>query len=117
MTPNSNCIFCKIAAGQIPAKVVYEDPRVMAFRDVQPQSPVNILIIPKKHIESLLSVKPDDLSLVAEIHQVAKNIAQSEPLLKEGFRLVTNTGKNGGQSVSHLHTHLLGGRALAWPPG
>ena len=113
----SDCIFCKIAAGQIKADVVYEDQNVLAFRDVNPKAPVHILIIPKKHIERLSTVSEADLSLVSDIHRGVQKVAISEKLVESGYRLVTNNGRDAGQSVDHLHYHVLGGRALAWPPG
>lgn len=113
----NDCIFCKIAGNQIKAQVVYEDPRVMAFRDVNPQAPVHVLVIPKKHLDHVSAVKGDDLSLLADMHKAAMHVAQQENLIGNGFRLVTNEGADGGQSVGHLHTHVLGGRALKWPPG
>lgn len=113
----SECIFCNIAAGQIKADVVYDDQHVMAFRDVNPKAPVHILIIPKKHIERLSAVSEADLSLVADIHRVVQEVARVEKVAESGYRLVTNNGSDAGQSVDHLHYHMLGGRALAWPPG
>lgn len=113
----NDCIFCKIVAGQIQAQVVHDDPQIMAFRDVNPQAPVHILVIPKKHIERASQVGEADLNLVTLIHKTALEIARKEKILESGFRLVTNEGADGGQSVSHLHTHVLGGRPLKWPPG
>ena len=113
----NDCIFCKIAAGQIKSQVVFEDQRVMAFRDVSPQAPVHILIIPKKHIDRLSAMAEEDLSLVVDIHRTARLLAEQEKLVSSGFRLVTNDGKDSGQTVQHMHFHLLGGRKLSWPPG
>ena len=111
-----DCIFCKIARGEIPANKVYEDEEFVAFRDINPQAPTHILVIPKKHIESLSDVKEEDRELLGKLLWVAKKVAQ-ELNLKKGYRLVINTGPDGGQEVLHLHVHLLGGRAMAWPPG
>ena len=111
-----SCLFCKIAAGQIPSSKVYEDDMVLAFNDIDKQAPVHILIIPKKHVASVAVLEDNDLDMVAHIIRVARDIAVAQGLGK-GFRLVANTGQDGGQSVDHLHFHLLGGRALGWPPG
>jgi len=110
------CVFCKIARGEIPAHKVYEDEEFVAFKDINPQAPTHILVIPKKHIESLSSVTEEDRELLGKLLWVAKKVAQ-ELNLKKGYRLVINTGPDGGQEVLHLHVHLLGGRAMAWPPG
>ena len=113
----SDCIFCKIGAGQIGAQVVYNDPEVMAFRDLNPQAPVHILVIPKKHVECLSALTESELPLVGKIHAAIQSVAQSEALRGKGFRVVANEGKDGGQTVSHLHYHVLGGRHMKWPPG
>lgn len=112
-----DCIFCKIARGDIPAKVVYEDERVIAFNDINPQSPVHILIIPKKHIPTILDIEERDCGLIGHIHRVAADLARRSGVAEEGFRIVTNCNAGAGQTVFHLHFHLLGGRKLAWPPG
>lgn len=112
----NDCLFCKIAAGEIPCTKVYEDDKVIAFHDIDKKAPVHVLIIPKKHIVSVAETAEEDMGIFADIMQAAKKLAD-EFGLKDGFRLVANTGKDGGQSVPHLHFHLLGGRALAWPPG
>jgi histidine triad (HIT) family protein len=111
-----NCLFCKIVDGQIPSSKVYEDERVLAFDDIDPKAPVHILIVPKKHIASVAALDEGDEALAAHIIRVAKELAAAKGLAG-GFRLVVNTGPDGGQSVDHLHVHLLGGRALGWPPG
>ena len=111
-----NCLFCKIAAGQIPSSKVYEDESVLAFNDIDKKAPVHILIIPKKHVASVAALEDGDLDTVAYIFRVARDIAAAQGLEK-GFRLVANTGQDGGQTVDHLHFHLLGGRAMGWPPG
>lgn len=111
------CIFCKIIKGEIPSKVAYEDERVFAFNDINPQSPVHILIIPKKHISTILDIEEKDCELIGHIHRVAANLAKEAGIADEGFRLVSNCNAGAGQSVFHLHFHLLGGRRLEWPPG
>ena len=114
----SNCIFCKIVAGEIPSKKVYEDDVVIAFHDIEPQSPVHVLVVPKKHLADLMAVKPDDQALIARIMTaVIPQLVCDLELKEKGFRVVVNTGADGGQTVPHLHFHLLGGRAMAWPPG
>ena len=112
-----NCIFCKIIAGEIPSKKIYESERVLAFYDVDPKAPVHVLIIPKKHIDSMLALTEEDAPALAEIFTVAGKLAEELGIAENGFRLVVNTGKDGGQTMPHLHFHLLGGRSLAWPPG
>ena len=110
-----DCIFCKIAAGQIPAKLVAQNDELMAFPDIDPQAPVHVLIIPRKHIESLATL--DDFSLVGRMHQFALQISKQQGIHDGGFRTLINTGLNGVQTVLHLHMHLLGGRVMRWPPG
>src|SRR5438552_258636 len=111
-----NCVFCKIAAGQIPSKIVYQDDDVVAFEDLNPQAPHHVLIIPRRHIGSLPDLTPEDGPLLASIYIAACKIA-SDLNLENGYRVVTNVGPDAGQSVFHLHFHLLGGRKLRWPPG
>ncbi|MDR1629735.1 MAG: histidine triad nucleotide-binding protein [Oscillospiraceae bacterium] len=111
-----DCIFCKIAGGEIPSNKVYEDDSVLAFYDLVPQGPVHILIIPKTHIASAAEISADNSAVVAHIFEVAAGIAK-EQQLDNGYRIVTNIGEDGGQSVKHLHFHLIGGRQMAWPPG
>ncbi len=114
----ADCIFCKIAQGEIPSTKVYEDDTVLAFRDLDPQAPEHVLIIPKKHIRSVLDFGAEDGALAAHIlTEVVPQLARRLGVDGDGFRLVTNTGEDGGQTVGHLHFHLLGGRAFAWPPG
>jgi histidine triad (HIT) family protein len=110
-----SCIFCKIARGEIPAKMVVNNKDLAAFRDLNPQAPVHILIIPKKHVASLDDVT--DSELLGRMMAMAAAIARQEKIAKTGYRTVINTGKDGGQSVGHLHIHLLGGRPMTWPPG
>ncbi|MBR2215282.1 MAG: histidine triad nucleotide-binding protein [Selenomonadaceae bacterium] len=113
----SDCIFCRIAKQEIPATVVYEDESVIAFKDLSPQAPVHILIIPKKHVASLMEVRAEDSQTLAHIMgEVVPKLA-NEQQLSAGFRVVINTGEEGGQTVNHLHFHLLGGRSMQWPPG
>ncbi len=111
-----DCIFCKIAAGIIPSTKVYEDDKVLAFNDLSPQAPVHVLIIPKEHITSAADISADNSSVVARIFEVAAMLAKQSGLA-DGFRIVTNSGEGAGQSVKHLHFHLLGGRDFTWPPG
>ncbi|MCY1713989.1 histidine triad nucleotide-binding protein [Caproiciproducens galactitolivorans] len=111
-----DCVFCKIANGEIPSKKAYEDDKVLAFYDLDPQAPVHILIIPKEHIQSVEEITPQNSAIVAHIFEVAAKLAK-ENNLTNGFRVVSNVGKDGGQSVPHLHFHLLGGRSMKWPPG
>lgn len=109
-----NCLFCKIIDGQIPSKKIAEDDHAIAISDVNPQAPVHILIMPKKHVASIAAL--DDAELTGHLFQKARKIAVDHKL-DNGFRIVVNTGQDGGQTVHHLHIHLLGGRALGWPPG
>ncbi len=113
----NDCIFCKIATGKIGAQAVYQDEQVMAFRDLNPQAPTHILVIPKKHIDRVSSLKEEDLPLVGAIHRAIQKVASGEKIDQTGFRVVTNDGADGGQSVAHLHYHVLGGRSMKWPPG
>jgi len=112
----SDCIFCKIIRKEIPSEVVWEDESVLAFRDLSPQAPTHVLIIPKKHIPSLAESTPEDEALLGHLHSVARSVAEHEGL-ESGFRLVVNTGAGAGQVVFHVHFHLLGGRSFGWPPG
>jgi histidine triad (HIT) family protein len=111
-----SCLFCKIIAGEIPSNKVFEDELAYAFRDINPQAPTHILIAPRKHIASLAETGAKDKEILGYLHLVAGRIASSEGLTN-GFRTVINTGPDGGQTVDHLHVHLLGGRAMLWPPG
>ena len=110
-----SCIFCRIARGEIPAQMVANNKEIAAFRDLNPQAPVHILIIPKKHVGSLDDVT--DFDLLGRMLALTAAIARQEKISKDGYRTVINTGKNGGQSVDPLHIHLLGGREMSWPPG
>ena len=111
----TDCLFCKMIAGEIKSDVVYEDESILAFRDVNPQAPIHILIIPKVHVETLNDL--DDSVLAGKLLQTAIKLAEREGLAKEGYRTVLNCNKKGGQEVFHLHMHLLGGRQMLWPPG
>ena len=115
--PEDSCIFCRIVDGEIPADVVHETENVIAFRDVDPKAPVHVLVIPREHVPSLGEASDGHRTLLGEVMMVARDVARSEGIAEEGFRAVTNTGEDGGQSVDHLHVHVLGGRALGWPPG
>jgi histidine triad (HIT) family protein len=112
----SETIFSKIIRKEIPADIVYEDDLVLAFRDVQPQAPVHILVIPKKPIESIATANPEDAALLGHLLLTVKRVAAQEGL-EQGYRVVINTGEDGGQTVFHLHLHLLGKRSMTWPPG
>ena len=112
-----DCLFCKIIAGDIPSAKVYEDDKVYAFRDIEPQAPVHILIIPKEHIASANELTEENASVVGHIFSVAAKIAKEEGISGGGYRIVNNCGQDGGQTVGHLHFHMLGGRSLQWPPG
>jgi len=111
------CLFCAIAAGRIKAELVYEDDRALAFRDIRPQAPVHILVIPRKHIPSLNEIGEEDRELVGHLLRVAALLARRESVALSGWRLAANCGPDAGQAVDHLHFHLLGGRTLGWPPG
>ena len=112
---SATCLFCQIASGDIPATVVAENNLCMAFRDIGPQAPTHILVIPRKHYQSLNEM--GDPQLAAALFQMAREVANAENIDDTGYRVVINTGREGGQSVDHLHLHVLGGRAMKWPPG
>jgi histidine triad (HIT) family protein len=112
-----DCLFCKIIKKKIPAKIAYEDDKVLAFHDISPQAPVHILIIPKKHIASINDLAEQDSEIMGYLHLIAKKLAKELKIEKSGFRLVINNGADAGQAVSHIHLHILGGRKLQWPPG
>src|SRR5579863_268680 len=114
--PTSNCLFCRILRGEIPSKKVYEDPHTFAFEDISPKAPTHVLIVPKKHVRGLKEAGAEDAEIVGRCHLVAAQIAR-ERGIEEGYRTVLNVGPGAGQSVFHLHVHLLGGRDLRWPPG
>ncbi|HKL11589.1 MAG TPA: histidine triad nucleotide-binding protein [Clostridia bacterium] len=112
-----DCIFCKIANGEIPTDFVFESERVVAFNDLNPVAPVHVLIIPKEHFESVNDLDEKEACLFQDMTLAAKNIAESLGLKDNGYRLVINNGKEAGQEVGHLHMHLIGGRPMKWPPG
>jgi histidine triad (HIT) family protein len=112
-----SCLFCEIVAGRIPAKVAYQDDEVLAFHDINPQGPVHVLVVPKRHITSLLELAPEDDAVVGALVRKARDLAREHGLAERGFRLVFNCGDDAGYSVYHIHLHLVGGRTLAWPPG
>ncbi len=111
-----DCLFCKIANKEIPSEIVYEDDRVIAFKDIAPQAPIHIVVIPVEHFDSILNV-PAGNDIVSHIHFVINRLAIKYDLTQKGFRIVNNCGDDGGQSVKHLHFHLIAGRAMGWPPG
>ncbi len=113
----SDCLFCKISLKKIPSRIVYEDESVLAFEDINPQAPVHVLVIPKKHIPTALELTEDDNALIGHLFQTANRIAKEKGIENRGFRLVMNTNSESGQSVYHIHLHLLGGRLMHWPPG
>ncbi|RUR07939.1 histidine triad nucleotide-binding protein [Legionella sp. km772] len=112
-----DCLFCKIAQGKIPASVIFEDADIMAFRDIKPQAPTHLLVIPKRHIATLNDVQNNDASLLGSMILCAKQLAKAEGLSEQGYRLVFNINSGGGQEVYHIHLHVLGGRQMTWPPG
>lgn len=112
-----NCIFCKIIAGEIPAKVVYQDEQVVAVEDINPQAPFHLLIIPRKHIRTTIDLTTADNPLIGHVFQVAGHLAHDLGIADDGFRVVNNCNSAAGQTVWHIHFHLLGGRDLTWPPG
>jgi histidine triad (HIT) family protein len=114
----ADCLFCKIVAGEIPAKIVKRSPDALAFRDIDPRAPVHVLVIPTRHVPAVRNAKDaDGERLLGKLLAFAAELAREEGLDADGYRIVTNTGKNAGQSVDHLHFHVLGGRKLSWPPG
>lgn len=113
----NTCIFCRIIEGSIPAKIVYQDEYTLAFDDISPQAPVHTLIIPKRHVASVQDLGESDQALLARLLLTCAKIAKDKGLAEQGHRLVTNTGRDGGQTVFHLHFHVLGGRHMTWPPG
>jgi histidine triad (HIT) family protein len=112
-----DCIFCRIVAGELPAKIVREDEDTIAFRDIDPKAPTHVLVIPRRHIPSVNALMGSDAELVGRLYLSAREVAQAEGIAESGYRLVVNVGPDAGQSVDHIHLHVLGGRALDWPPG
>ena len=112
-----NCLFCKIIKGEIPANKVYENDHVLAFKDIDPKAPIHILVIPKKHIKSINELNSSDKYLAGELILASKKIAKDEGISLEGYRIIFNTNDDGGQTVYHIHMHIMGGRQMKWPPG
>jgi histidine triad (HIT) family protein len=112
-----DCLFCRLAAGEIPASIVYEDAQLVAFKDITPQAPTHVLIIPRRHIATLNDLEAGDEALVGEMTRRAAAIAKEQGLAERGYRVVFNCNADAGQTVFHIHMHLLGGRRLGWPPG
>jgi histidine triad (HIT) family protein len=117
VTTDPDCLFCKIVAGEIPATVIYKDSQVTVFRDINPQMPTHVLIVPNRHIASTEALRVEDDALVGAVVRTAQEIARQEGLSERGYRLVINTGPDALNSVPHLHVHMLGGRPMSWPPG
>lgn len=113
----TDCLFCRMVAGEIKPDVVYEDADVLAFRDINPQAPTHVLIIPKRHVATLNDLEPEHAELVGKLFLAARHIAQQEGIAERGYRTVFNCNQDAGQAVFHIHLHLLGGRPLDWPPG
>lgn len=114
---HEDCIFCRIAAGEIPADIVRQDDATVAFRDLNPQAATHVLVVPRRHIASVEALAPGDAELIGRLYLAAREIARAEAINESGYRLVMNAGPDAGQSVDHIHLHLLGGRHLGWPPG
>jgi histidine triad (HIT) family protein len=113
----ADCLFCSIIEGKIKGDIVYQDDALLAFKDIRPEAPVHVLIVPRKHIESVSSLQPEDVPLVGAIFIAAAKLAKEFGVAENGYRVVVNNGADAGQSVFHLHYHLLGGRSMRWPPG
>jgi histidine triad (HIT) family protein len=111
------CLFCKIAAKEIPSKILFEEEDILAFHDIHPAAPTHVLVIPKLHLGSLADARPEHTALLGKLLFAAARVAELTGIVESGYRVVANTGTHAGQSVPHLHLHVLGGRALAWPPG
>lgn len=116
-TADPSCIFCRIIAGIIPSTQVFADDAVIAVRDVNPQAPVHVLVLPRRHIPSIAAIGPEDGQLLARMIGAANQVAREQQVAESGYRLVVNQGEDAGQTVAHLHLHVLGGRQLTWPPG
>ena len=113
----SDCLFCGIVEGKIKGNIVYQDNSVVAFKDINPKAPVHVLIIPRRHVAGVLDLKADDGAVIGHIFEIAARLAREQGIADRGFRVVVNSGADAGQSVFHLHCHLLGGRRMTWPPG
>ncbi len=114
---SDDCIFCKIAAKEIPSEIVYEDDEILAFKDINARAPVHLLVIPKRHIETFNDLNDDDMRIMADILSRIRDLAVSQGVAERGYRIVVNCNRDGGQEVFHLHFHLMGGRGFSWPPG
>lgn len=114
---DKNCLFCKILSGEIPADIVYESDSAIAFRDVNPQAPTHVLVIPRKHIPTINALQAGDQALVGSLYMAAQAVAQQEGIAEQGYRAVMNCNAAAGQTVFHIHLHVLGGRGMGWPPG
>ena len=112
-----DCLFCKILAGDIPAELVYESETAVAFRDINPQAPTHVLVIPRKHISTINDIEDEDHAIVGSLYTAAQEIAAAEGIAEDGYRAVMNCNEGAGQSVFHIHLHVLGGRPMGWPPG
>jgi len=112
-----DCLFCRIAAKAVPASMVFEDEKAVAFEDINPQAPVHVLVVPKKHISTVLDIGEEDRELVGHLYRIASDIARERQIDQKGFRLVMNCNRDAGQTVFHIHLHVLGGRVMQWPPG
>ncbi|CAN5482422.1 histidine triad nucleotide-binding protein [soil metagenome] len=115
--PDADCLFCRIVAGEVPAERVHEDDQVIAIRDIAPRAPTHLLVLPRRHVPSALELTDDDGPMLGRLFATAADLARANGLADDGYRLVTNIGRWGGQSVAHLHVHLMGGRSFDWPPG
>ena len=114
---SNDCLFCKILAGEIPAELVYESDTAVAFRDINPKAPVHVLVIPREHIATINDIEDDDRAIIGSLYTAAKEIAAAEGIAEDGYRAVMNCNESAGQSVFHIHLHVMGGRAMGWPPG
>ncbi len=112
-----DCLFCKLASGDVPSRKVYEDADLLAFDDIDPQAPVHVLVVPKRHLSTLNDLAPEDDALMGKLVRTAARIARERGIAERGWRLVTNVNREGGQIVFHVHAHVLGGRGMHWPPG
>lgn len=113
----SDCLFCRIIKGEVKGNIVYQDNSVVAFKDINPKAPVHLLIVPRKHIATVLDLQQEDQGLIGDIFAAANQLARDQGISKDGFRIVINCGPGAGQTVFHLHFHLMGGRSMSWPPG
>lgn len=113
----TDCLFCRVAAGELNAEVVYQDEAVVAFRDINPQAPTHVLVVPRRHIATINDLQPDDAALVGRLYLAAQQVAAQDGIADRGYRTVMNCNREAGQSVYHIHLHVLGGRGMHWPPG